>query len=136
MSYVIPALTCQLFISGAPEVFESFGTLDIRLGLEQIQDTPEFRENATRRWEMATAGEDFPIDPSTVYRFREVSPRHLTLTEVDIMLGLMKIIDNEYFIDSCQQRWRRFDQQPWQVEDTNFQNGFDISAMPEGEMTA
>lgn len=133
--YKLPAVTCELFKSGNPDVFSGWSPVDIRLGIEQVQDTPEFRHQVTRRWEGMATGDVFPIEAWTLGNFLGVSPRHNSLSTVDVELGMNMILDDEHFRHSCENRWEYFDENP-PAPKTHFQNGFDISAMPEGPMSA
>jgi hypothetical protein len=137
-NWKLPAGTCEIFKQANPPVMESFGWLDVRLGVERIQDDPRFREAVEKYWKGAAEGDMFPIDPEVYGWFLAVSPRHETLTVIDVQPCMEAILNDENFINSCNARWTYFDAHPDAVQNqqTTFEKGFDLSAMPEGEMTA
>lgn len=107
--------TCQAFLDALAEagVRNDLQLLDVRLGLEQILDDPDFRSEANARW-----GADEPwkmqVGPdSALEKFLLVSDRHKMLRVENVEVGMEAIIDTAPFITEAQARWVRFDANPW-----------------------
>jgi len=78
--------------------------LDVRLGLEQVQDTPEFRNIAEIQWENSEAAVDaFP--DFLADRFRAVSDRHAKFSLGQFRRGFAKVLNHRDFVASCRARW-------------------------------
>jgi hypothetical protein len=134
MTYKLSSLLCLEF-HGATSELEGLDSLDVRLGLEQIQDHPDFREQSVTVWESEKQQVDGIITDEVLADFQRVSPRHRVSTEA-ILAGLQEVINTEEFKNSCYLRWRAYDAQPWPTANDDWQDGVNLAAMPEGPMTA
>jgi hypothetical protein len=117
---------CQVFKDALTEagVQNELSRLDIRLGLEQIVDDPDFRAELTARW---ADPEPWQIElgpDESIARFRMVSPRHALSIE-NIKAALEAVVDTDSFQAETRTRWARFDETPWPLQEVG-----DLAAMP------
>lgn len=110
--------TCQKFLKALTEsgIKNDLELLDVRLGLEQILDDPDYRAEATHRW-----ASDVPafveVGPdSALERFLLVSPRHRVLNVDAVRVGLEAIVDAPEFKSEAEKRWARWDASPWPLD--------------------
>lgn len=126
MSYKIPFETCQLFRDAVSSEVGEMELLDIRLGLEQVQDAQGFRELAEVRWESGTpATEEVP--DRFALAFRAVSDRHQRLSIGQFHDGFSRVINDPEFVNSCKLRWEFQDKHP----ETKMTVHVDLGAMPD-----
>jgi hypothetical protein len=74
--------TCALFLAALAEIqaANQLSLLDVRLGLEQLLDDPDFRAELTTRWNDEDPA-SFPLGPDESFElFRSVSDRHAELS--------------------------------------------------------
>ena len=101
--------------------------LDVRLGLEQLLDDPDFRAELTARWADPDPSsiELGPIESFEL--FRKVSGRHAALTVEQVKLATTAIVDYPEFHMEALARWVRYDANPWPTHEQDLA-GFDDAA--------
>jgi hypothetical protein len=107
--------TCALFLAALAEIqaANQLSLLDVRLGLEQLLDDPDFRAELTTRWNDEDPA-SFPLGPDESFElFRSVSDRHAELSGLQIKEALASIVDTHEFHMEALARWARFDANPW-----------------------
>jgi hypothetical protein len=110
---------CQVFKDALTEagVQNDLSRLDIRLGLEQIVDDPDFRAELSARW---ADPEPWQIElgpDESIARFRMVSE--------NIKAALEAVVDTDSFQAETRTRWAQFDETPWPLQEVG-----DLAAMP------
>lgn len=119
--------TCQTFLDSLDAQGASYPNdprktlqlLDVRLGLEQLLDDPDFRAELTFRWnEPDPSAIDLAPD-GAFEAFRSVSDRHAALTVEQIKTATLTIVDTHEFIIEAQARWVRYDANPWPLHVQN-----------------
>jgi len=107
--------TCAAFLAEAKnmDINNKLTLLDVRLGLEQLLDDPDFRAELTGRWNDEDPA-SIPLGPDESFElFRSVSERHAGMSGLQIKEALATIVDTHEFHMEALARWARFDANPW-----------------------
>lgn len=107
--------TCKAFLHALEDsgIQNELSYLDVRLGLEQVLDDPDYRAEATHRWHATVPGAIEVGPDSALEKFLVVSSRHSPLDVEAVRVGLEAIVDTDEFRAEAEARWERFDANPW-----------------------
>lgn len=104
MSYKISQELCETVVATL-NLEDSLFTLDVRMGLEQIQDAVGFADYAHERWALTDPTQAPECPEEILNMFRLPTRRTAALTIDQVWTGVQVVIDTSEFRESCQERW-------------------------------